>query len=322
VSIVTYAGSSGIVLDSTSGSNKELINRKIEDLESGGSTAGAEGIITAYDLAKEYFIKDGNNRVILATDGDFNVGPSSDAELTRLIEEKRNNGIFLSVMGFGMGNYKDNKMEQLADKGNGNYGYIDNINEAKKLFVSQLTGTLFTIAKDVKIQVEFNPAKVKGYRLVGYENRVLNNEDFNDDKKDAGEIGSGHTVTALYEIIPADSDEKIQGVDELKYQSTDLVPSNELMTVKIRYKEPEQAESKSMEFNIKEGNFSNMISENFKFAVAVAEFGMILRDSEFKGQSSYDHVISYARDARGKDEEGYRIEFIKLVETCKNLFDK
>jgi Ca-activated chloride channel family protein len=322
VSIVTYAGRSGIVLDSTSGSNKELINRKIENLESGGSTAGAEGIITAYDLANEYYIKEGNNRVILATDGDFNVGPSSDAALIRLIEERRNDGIFLSVLGFGMGNYKDNKMEQLADKGNGNYGYIDNINEAKKLLVSQLTGTLFTIAKDVKIQVEFNPTKIKGYRLIGYENRALNSEDFNDDKKDAGEIGSGHSVTALYEIIPADSDEKIQGADELKYQSTDLVPSNDLMTVKVRYKEPDKTESKRMEFTISEDYLSKKISENFQFAAAVAEFGMLLRDSEFKGQSSYEHVISLARDSRGKDEEGYRIEFIKLVETCKNLFDK
>jgi Ca-activated chloride channel family protein len=322
ISIVTYAGRSGIVLKPTSGSNKKLINNKIESLESGGSTAGAEGIMTAYNLAKKSFIEGGNNRVILATDGDFNVGPSSDAELIRLIEEKRNDGIFLSVLGFGTGNYKDNKMEQLADKGNGNYGYIDNINEAKKLLVSQLTGTLFTIAKDVKIQVEFNPSKVKGYRLIGYENRALNNEDFNDDKKDAGEIGAGHSVTALYEIIPADSDENIQGADDLKYQNAELIPSNDLMTVKVRYKDPDKTVSKSLVYTIGEEYLDKKISENFMFAAAVAEFGMLLRDSEFKGQSNYDHVISWAREARGQDEEGYRIEFIKLVETCKNLFAK
>ncbi|HYE10631.1 MAG TPA: von Willebrand factor type A domain-containing protein, partial [Patescibacteria group bacterium] len=322
ISIVTYAGRSGVVLKPTSGSNKKLINSKIDSLESGGSTAGAEGIDTAYNLAKKSFIEGGNNRVILATDGDFNVGPSSDAELIRLIEEKRNDGIFLSVLGFGTGNYKDNKMEQLADKGNGNYGYIDNINEAKKLLVSQLTGTLFTIAKDVKIQVEFNPSKVKGYRLIGYENRALNNEDFNDDKKDAGEIGSGHSVTALYEIIPADSDENIQGADDLKYQSAELIPSNDLMTVKVRYKDPDKTVSKSLVYTISEEYLDKNISENFMFAAAVAEFGMLLRDSESKGQSNYDHVINWAREARGEDEEGYRIEFIKLVETCKNLFAK
>jgi Ca-activated chloride channel family protein len=322
ISIVTYAGRSGIVLKPTSGSNKKLINSKIDSLESGGSTAGAEGIDTAYNLAKKSFIEGGNNRVILATDGDFNVGPSSDAELIRLIEEKRNDGIFLSVLGFGTGNYKDNKMEQLADKGNGNYGYIDNINEAKKLLVSQLIGTLFTIAKDVKIQVEFNPSKVKGYRLIGYENRALNNEDFNDDKKDAGDIGSGHSVTALYEIIPADSDENIQGADDLKYQNAELIPSNDLMTVKVRYKDPDKTVSKSLVYTVGEEYLDKKISENFMFAAAVAEFGMLLRDSEFKGQSNYDHVISWAREARGEDEEGYRIEFIKLVETCKNLFAK
>jgi Ca-activated chloride channel family protein len=322
ISIVTYAGRSGVVLKPTSGSNKKLINSKIDSLESGGSTAGAEGIDTAYNLAKKSFIEGGNNRVILATDGDFNVGPSSDAELIRLIEEKRNDGIFLSVLGFGTGNYKDNKMEQLADKGNGNYGYIDNINEAKKLLVSQLTGTLFTIAKDVKIQVEFNPSKVKGYRLIGYENRALNNEDFNDDKKDAGEIGSGHSVTALYEIIPADSDENIQGADDLKYQNTELIPSNDLMTVKVRYKDPDKTVSESLVYTVSEEYLDKNISKNFMFAAAVAEFGMLLRDSESKGQSNYDHVINWAREARGEDEEGYRIEFIKLVETCKNLFEK
>jgi len=222
VSIVVYAGAAGLVLDST--------------LEAGGSTAGAEGIKLAYDVAKKNFIKSGNNRVILATDGDFNVGISSEAELVRLIEKKRDEGIFLTVLGFGTGNYKDSKMESLADKGNGNYAYIDNIAEARKVLVNEMGATLNTVAKDVKIQVEFNPAKVKAYRLIGYENRLLRNEDFNNDSVDAGEIGAGHSVTALYEIVSANSDFEVSKVDELKYQKSQLVESDEIATVKVRYK--------------------------------------------------------------------------------------
>ncbi|MFN4151730.1 MAG: vWA domain-containing protein, partial [Candidatus Sericytochromatia bacterium] len=245
VSIVTYAGSAGVVLEPTSGDKKEKIIEALDRLESGGSTAGGEGIELAYKVAEENLKANGNNRVVLATDGDFNVGPSSDGELVRMIEEKRKKGVFLSVLGLGMGNYKDSKMEQLADKGNGNYGYIDTLSEAKKIFVKQMGGTLFTIAKDVKLQLEFNPTKVKSYRLIGYENRVMRNEDFNDDKKDAGELGSGHSVTALYEVVPAD------GKDiktELKYQDIKIKPeskvSDEFMTVKFRYKAPNEDTSK------------------------------------------------------------------------------
>ena len=246
VAIVVYAGAAGVVLPSTSGDHKDRIYDALEKLEAGGSTAGGEGILLAYKTAKENFLSKGNNRIILATDGDFNVGVSSDGELTRLIEEKREEGVFLSVLGFGTGNYKDSKMEQLADKGNGNYAYIDNILEAKKVLVKEMGGTLLTIAKDVKLQIEFNPAKVKAYRLVGYENRLLNNEDFNDDKKDAGELGSGHTVTAIYEIIPAGSDELVASIDNLKYQEVakhSSSESNEVMTIKFRYKEPKESTS-------------------------------------------------------------------------------
>ncbi|MCA9399721.1 MAG: VWA domain-containing protein, partial [Candidatus Omnitrophica bacterium] len=240
VAIVVYAGAAGTVLDSTPGSNKQAILEAIDRLSAGGSTAGAQGIQKAYDIAKSNFIKGGNNRVILATDGDFNVGVSSDSELTRLIEEKRKEGIFLTVLGFGTGNYKDNKMEKLANKGNGNYYYIDTEREAKKVLVNELGSTLFTIAKDVKIQIEFNPAQVQSYRLIGYENRILAKEDFNDDTKDAGELGAGHSVTALYEIIPARLGENIAGkVDPLKYQAKNMVNSQELMTVKLRYKQPD-----------------------------------------------------------------------------------
>ena len=322
VSLVVYAGNAGLVLAPTSGAEKEKIMQAIENLEAGGSTAGGQGIELAYAQAKESFIKEGNNRVILATDGDFNVGVSSDGELVRLIEKKREEGVFLTVLGFGTGNYKDSKMEQLADKGNGNYAYIDDILEAKKVLVKEMGGTLVTIAKDVKIQIEFNPAKVKAYRLVGYENRLLNKEDFNDDKKDAGELGSGHTVTAIYEIVPAgSSDQGWASVDELKYQKTVAAPvsatSNEILTVKFRYKEPKEHKSKLITQVVT--NSKKNISENCQFACAVAEFGMILRDSKFKGEADFKSVLALAKQSKGKDEEGYRAEFIRLVETAQLL---
>lgn len=319
VAIVVYAGAAGCVLESTPGSQKEKINAALDQLQSGGSTAGGEGINLAYKIAKENYIQNGNNRVILATDGDFNVGSSSDGEMTRLIEEKRKDGVFLSILGFGMGNYKDSKMEKIADAGNGNNYYIDNIMEAKKVFGKELWGTLYTIAKDVKIQVEFNPNKVKGYRLIGYENRLLNKEDFNDDKKDAGEIGCGHTVTALYEIIPAGSDEKIDNTDPLEYQQSKVINSSDIMTVKLRYKKPDEDVSKLIVQKIKEGDRKSKNTENFTFATAVAEFGMLLRASEFKSNSSYSQVLALATSAKGDDKEGYRSEFMKLVETADLL---
>ncbi len=324
VAIVVYASAEGLVLPSTPGSDKKTILEMLDKLEAGGCTAGAAGIQLAYKTAKENFIKNGNNRVILATDGDFNVGVSSTGELIRMIEQKREEGIYLSVLGFGAGNLKDSRMEQLADKGNGNYAYIDNITEARKVLVSQMGGTLFTIAKDVKIQVEFNPARVKAYKLIGYENRLLNKEDFNDDKKDAGELGSGHTVTALYEIIPAGSQEEVPGVDPLKYQETKVSPtaskSSELMTVKLRYKLPAENESKLISKIIMDRNGEMAeASEDFRFAAAVAEFGLLIRDSEFKGNASYGQALALARGAKGQDKEGYRAEFIKLAETARLL---
>lgn len=323
VAIVVYAGAAGVVLPSTSGSHKDKIYDALEKLQAGGSTAGGEGILLAYKTAKENFMTKGNNRIILATDGDFNVGVSSDGELTRLIEKQREDGVFLSVLGFGTGNYKDSKMEQLADKGNGNYAYIDNLLEAKKVLVKEMGGTLLTIAKDVKLQIEFNPAKVKGYRLVGYENRLLNNEDFNDDKKDAGELGSGHTVTAIYEIIPAGSPELIASIDNLKYQQTTTSTasgSNEIMTIKFRYKEPKESTSQLITHIVSDRKTPfSMASENCKFSTAVAEFGMLLRNSKFKGDSDFKTVIANAKAAKGKDEEGYRAEFIRLVEIAELL---
>lgn len=324
VSIVVYAGAAGVVLPSTSASNKAEIIGAVDRLQAGGSTAGGEGIRLAYKTAMENFIRNGNNRVILATDGDFNVGVSSTSELVRMIEEYREKGVFLTVLGFGMGNYKDNRMEQLADKGNGNYFYIDNILEAKKVFIDDLTGTLFTIAKDVKIQVEFNPAKVKAYRLVGYENRILDKEDFADDTKDAGELGSGHSVTALYEVIPYGSGEEVDQVGDLKYQDTKINPeafkSPEAMTVKLRYKEPDGDKSKLIEAPVLNKNISlEKSTDAFKFSAAVAEFGMLLRDSEFKGSTSFDSILKLAREGKGKDTHGYRAEFIRLVEMCQLL---
>ncbi|MCE7066083.1 von Willebrand factor type A domain-containing protein [Dyadobacter sp. CY326] len=324
ISIVVYAGAAGEILPPTSGSAKMKIKEALDKLEAGGSTAGGDGIELAYKLAKDNFIKNGNNRVILATDGDFNVGISSEADLQRLVEEKRKDGIFLSVMGFGMGNFKDSNTETLADKGNGNYAYIDNIQEARKEFVQEFGGTLFTIAKDVKLQIEFNPRHVQAYRLIGYENRALKNEAFHDDKKDAGDMGSGHTVTALYEIIPAGAkSEYLTHNDALKYQkpdASDAGKTDEMLTLKIRYKAPDSDVSKLFDLAIH--NTSKPISscsENFRFASAVAEFGLLLRNSEFKGSANYANVIARAKGAFGKDEEGYRSEFVRLVKTAQSL---
>lgn len=318
VAIVVYAGAAGLVLDATPGSEKRTILDALERLEAGGSTAGGAGIRLAYKIAKQNFKEGGNNRIILATDGDFNIGESSNAAMERLIEEKREEGIYLSVLGFGMGNYKDSKMEILADKGNGNYAYIDNIQEARKVLVSEFGGTLFTIAKDVKLQVEFNPAKVKAYRLIGYENRLLRDEDFNDDRKDAGDLGSGHTVTALYEIIPVGSDSKFSPVDDLKYQKAvvnrDAARSAELMTIKFRYKDPKGGASKLIVHALKDGDISlDRTSDNFRWSAAVASFGMLLRDSEFVGDFNYDDVLALAEGARGVDEKLYRAGFIDMV---------
>jgi Ca-activated chloride channel family protein len=319
VSIVVYAGAAGLVLEPTSGADKQKILESLNNLRAGGSTAGGAGIKLAYSIARENFVEGGNNRIVLATDGDFNIGASSDAEMERLIEKERESGVFLTVLGFGMGNYKDSKMETLADRGNGNYSYIDNIHEAKKVLVSEFGGTMFTIAKDVKIQVEFNPALVRSYRLIGYENRMLKSEDFNNDRKDAGELGSGHTVTALYEVVLISSGEPGYGsVDPLKYQRPQrnemAANSNELMTVKLRYKMPAGHTSKLISQVIKDSKTDlDRTSDNFRWSAAVAEFGMLLRDSEFKGTASYAEVLTLARLARGKDKEGYRAEFIKMV---------
>ncbi len=326
VAIVVYAGAAGEVLPSTSATEKEKIFEALDNLSAGGSTAGGAGINLAYKIAKQNFVKDGNNRVILATDGDFNVGASSNESMEELIEQKRDEGVFLTVLGFGMGNYKDSKMEILADKGNGNYAYIDNILEAQKVLVHEFGGTLFTIAKDVKIQVEFNPAKVQAYRLVGYENRLLASEDFNNDKKDAGELGAGHTVTALYEIIPVGVKSQFV-VDDLKYQKTKITEgansSSELMTVKLRYKAPDGDKSKLIVKTIEDSKKSiGNSSDNFIWSAAVAAFGMQLKDSDFKGSLTYSDIYEMAKSAKGKDEQGYRAEFIRMVESCRLMARK
>jgi Ca-activated chloride channel family protein len=327
VSIVVYAGAAGLVLEPTSGRDKKIILDAIDNMQAGGSTAGGEGIRLAYETARENFMRNGNNRVILCTDGDFNVGASSDAALERMIEVERKSGIYLSVLGFGTGNYQDSKMQKLADKGNGNHAYIDGISEARKVLVEEFGGTLFTLAKDVKMQVEFNPAVVQGYRLIGYENRMLAKEDFNDDKKDAGELGSGHTVTAFYEIIPTGiNDPMLAQPDSLKYQQlpvTAVGKTDELMTLKLRYKQPDSETSKLMETIVanSEKNYDKA-SENFRFAAAVAEFGMLLRASEFKGIASYNQVLHLARNAQSRDAEGYRAEFIGIVENAQKLAGK
>ena len=316
VSIVTYAGSDEVVLEGADGNDRKKILRAINDLEAGGSTAGAAGINTAYDIAQKYFIDGGNNRVILATDGDLNVGLSSESELTRLIEEKRESGVFLSVLGFGTGNYKDNRLEALADYGNGNYSYIDSEKEAKKVLVDEMSGTLFTVAKDVKFQLEFNPANVKGYRLIGYENRVMAAEDFNDDTKDAGEIGAGHSVTVLYEIVPADSKMEL-GESELKYASdSEDVMGDELLTVNIRYKEPEGSESKLLTYPVNKSLYSDKMSADMNFASCVAEFGMLLRNSRYIGDVTYKDVSAQLSKYDYSDDD-YKDEFIYLVNTMK-----
>lgn len=320
VAIVVYAGSSGLVLPSTN--DKRAITDALNNLEAGGSTNGGQGIQLAYKVAEKNFIKDGNNRVILATDGDFNVGLQSDDELVRLIEQKRQNNVYLSVLGFGTGNLNDSMMEKLADKGNGNYAYIDSENEARKALGNQVAGTLYTIAKDVKIQVEFNPAKVAGYRLIGYENRLLANRDFNDDKKDAGEIGAGHSVTALYEIVPAGQKIENDGI-ELKYSKVESIANNfgeELLTVKLRYKEPKETASKLLTIGLMDrGNQIDSASENLKFASAVAEFGLLLRDSRYKKQASFAGVLERAESAKGSDLKNYRGEFLDLVKNAGRL---
>ena len=322
VAIVVYAGAAGLVLPSTSAGDKDAIIAALDRLQAGGSTAGGAGIQLAYQVAMENYIKGGNNRVILATDGDFNIGASSDAEMERLIEEKRRHGVFLSVLGFGMGNYKDAKMEILADKGNGNYAYIDSLIEAQKVLTHDIRKTLFTIAKDVKIQLEFNPARVGSYRLIGYENRLLKKEDFRDDQKDAGEIGAGHSVTVFYEIIPADAEQK--NGESLKYQDTRLKDSardsRELLTVRVRYKEPDGEQAMEIsETLLDQVHKISAVSKEMQFASAVAEFGMLLRDSRYKGRASFEKLIERARSSLGRDLHGYRHEFVRLAEIASIL---
>ncbi len=320
VSIVTYAGYESVVLDGVPGDQTARIAAALDDLEAGGSTAGAAGIEKAYELARKNYISGGNNRVILATDGDLNVGISSEGELTRLIQEKKKDGVHLSVIGVGTGNLKDNKMEALADNGDGNYNYIDSIFEAKKVLVDEMGGTLVTVAKDVKIQVEFNPRYVSGYRLIGYENRLLNQEDFNDDKVDAGEIGSGHCVTALYEIIPAQSEGTSDS--QLKYQApADVSDSTELLTVSLRYKAPNGNKSTLLTYPVESGSYTRELSENLSFAAAVAEFGMVLRDSEYKGNATYDTVLALAEPCIHAHTDDYKKEFLQLAEKAKQLYD-
>ena len=324
VAIVVYAGSDHVALEPTPCSEQDTIFHAIDALGAGGSTHASSGIMTAYELAAQTFMPGGNNRVILASDGDFNVGITSRDELQKLIEAKRESGIYLTVLGFGMGNYHDDTMEILADKGNGNYAYIDNLLEAKKVMVKEMSGTLFALAKDVKIQVEFNPVKVGAYRLIGYENRALANEDFNDDKKDAGEIGVGHTVTALYELIPAGAQE-LPSVDPLKYQKTDQQPAqaalaNELMTVKLRYKPLQSDKSVLLDTVVQDKDSSLASTSNdFRFAAAVAGYGMLLTHSEQAGDLNWEQVLHLAKGAKGPDEDGWRAEFIRLVETTELL---
>ncbi len=326
VAVVVYAGSAGEVLPSTSASDKQKILDAIENLRAGGSTAGGAGIQLAYKIAEKNFIKDGNNRVILCTDGDFNVGVSDAVGLENLIEEKRKSGVFLTVLGYGMGNYKDKKLQILAEKGNGNHAYIDNLQEANKVLVNEFGSTMHTVAKDVKIQVEFNPKFVNAYRLIGYESRLFNKEDFNDDTKDAGELGADHTVTAIYEVIPAGVENNYGGnVDKLKYQKTEpklksnYTNSSELLTVKLRYKNPKEMKSSKMEVPVLANNTKTNISKDFNFQMAVAMFGQLLRKSDFVGNADYDKVIEFAKKGLDEDPHGYRREFIRLVESVKQL---
>lgn len=331
VAIVVYASSTGLVLPSTHADQKSKIHRAIDRLAAGGSTNGGEGIQLAYKIASENFIEGGTNRVILCTDGDFNIGISDQDELVELIQQQAKSNVFLSVIGCGTGNYKDAKMEQIADKGNGNYAYIDTIAEARKVLIQQMSGTFVTIAKDVKIQVEFNPATVAAYRLIGYENRKLNKQDFDDDTKDAGEIGAGHTVTALYELVPAGvanpagADRSAE--DESRYVKTVKLPSedhaNELLTLKLRYKQPDEDESSKIEFVMHDTvEPFDRVSNEFQFASAVAAFGMILRDSQYSGNASLDLVKEIAQSSRGEDKDGYRSEFLELVQQADRLMNR
>ena len=313
ISIVTYAGSDQILLDGSRGDKKKLIVDTLDELSASGSTNGSQGIVTAYQLAEKYFIKGGNNRVILATDGDLNVGLTSESQLQKLIEEKRETGIFLSVLGFGTGNIKDNKMETLADYGNGNYSYIDSMLEAKKVLVEEMGGTLFTVAKDVKFQIEFNPAIVSEYRLIGYENRILTAQDFEDDTKDAGELGSGHCVTALYELKL--TGEKDTAMDNLKYQNITLTDSKEWATVKIRYKAPDSDSSELYSQTISDSDYTDHPSDNISFASCVAQFGMLLRESSYSGSASYSSILEQLNEITTVSTDEYKSEFRYLVET-------
>ncbi len=325
VAIVVYAGAAGEVLPSTAGTDRQKIIEAIQNLTAGGSTAGGAGIRLAYKIAEKNFVPNGNNRIILCTDGDFNVGVSSNSELEELIESKRKTGVFLTVLGYGMGNYKDSKLQTLSQKGNGNHAYIDNIQEANKVLVNEFGSTMYTVAKDVKIQVEFNPVYVNSYRLIGYESRLLNKEDFNDDTKDAGELGSGHTVTALYEIIPAGVENTYGGVDKLKYQvnnQPEIISENytsELLTVKLRYKRPDEDKSRKLEIPVSINGDRKKPSDDFKFAMAVTMFGQLLKSSDFKGDATYQKVIDLAREGIGEDKYGYRKEFIRLAESVNQL---
>jgi len=324
VAIVVYAGSAGLVLDSTPATRKRKIENALNSLAAGGSTNGGQGIELAYQVARDNFIAGGVNRVILCTDGDFNVGTTNTGSLVRMVEKEAAGNIFLTVLGFGMGNHNDNMLEQISGRGNGNYAFIDTDKEAQKVLVDQVNGTLVTIAKDVKLQIEFNPRKVAAYRLIGYENRVLAKEDFNDDKKDAGEIGAGHAVTALYELIPAGTEDESAPpkVDSLKYQSpaglTDAANRDESLTLKLRYKEPEGQTSKLVEYPVidNEARFQDA-DHDARFAAAVANFGMQLRKSKFAGDWDLQDVIEVAKDAKGEDMSGLRAEFVEMVETAK-----
>ena len=320
ISIVTYAGSEKVIADSVPGSEKQYLTRLLNDLTAGGSTAGARGLLSAYEIAEKNFIENGNNRIILATDGDFNVGLSSVQDIIDLVEKERDKGIFISVLGYGMGNLKDNIMEAIATNGNGNYAYIDNIQEAKKLLVDEFDSTMFTIAKDVKFQVEFNPETVSAYRLIGYDTRRLENEDFNDDAKDAGDIGSGHNVTAFFEIIPVNSSDSIgTAVDPLRYSDVITTGSDDFMTVKIRYKEPDGDVSKLIEHTVGPEALQQKVSNNFQFASAVAEFGLIITDSKYKSDSSLTSVVKRATTAVGEDTFGLRTEFLDLVRRFERM---
>lgn len=323
IAIVTYAGAAKVALESTPGSNKKKINTAIDNLQAGGSTAGSKGLELAYQTASENFMEEGNNRIILASDGDFNIGQTSEAELENIVKLQSANNIFMTVLGFGMGNYKDNKLETIADKGNGNYAYIDNAQEAHKIFIQEFGGTLFTVAKDVKVQIEFNPEVVKSYRLIGYENRVLNNEDFNNDKKDAGDLGAGHQVVALYEIVPTTSFESTANVDALKYQNNKSTGNKkELATIKFRYKEPKANTSKKEEIVIENKVVSQeKASDNMHFAAAIAEFGMLLKNSEYKQNSSVLGIKELVKNINNDNDYGYKGEFIQLVEIYNSLVD-